>query len=101
MSAVFVLPELAGAGCDAGAAGVTVPTLPLHAVADMLRARGYPQCDPESVGQLAAVLVGLKLCIRVKPEDAADAKIDSFVKDNKVRAGVRGDARPPRRHRRE
>ena len=26
------------------------------------------------------------------PEDAADAKIDSFVKDNKARVGVRGDA---------
>ena len=33
--------------------------------------------------------------MRGAPEDAADAKIDSFVKDNKARVGVRGDARPP------
>ena len=31
--------------------------------------------------------------MRGAPEDAADAKIDSFVKDNKARVGVRGDAR--------
>ncbi len=30
--------------------------------------------------------------MRGAPEDAADAKIDSFVKDNKARVGVRGDA---------
>ena len=35
------------------------------------------------------------VALRGAPEDAADAKIDSFVKDNKVRVGVRGDARPP------
>ena len=33
--------------------------------------------------------------MRGAPEEAADAKIDSFVKDNKARVGVRGDARPP------
>ena len=33
--------------------------------------------------------------MRGAPEEAADAKIDSFVKDNKVRAGVRDDGRPP------
>ena len=33
--------------------------------------------------------------MRGAPEEAADAKIDSFVKDNKARIGVRGDARPP------
>ena len=31
--------------------------------------------------------------MRGAPEEAADAKIDSFVKDNKARVGVRGDAR--------
>ena len=42
------------------------------------------------------------IALRGAPEDAADAKIDSYVKDNKVRVGVRGDARPPRsRHRRD
>ena len=35
------------------------------------------------------------IALRGAPEDAADAKIDSYVKDNKVRVGVRGDARPP------
>ena len=33
--------------------------------------------------------------MRGAPEEAADAKIDSFVKDNKVRAGVRDNGRPP------
>ena len=33
--------------------------------------------------------------VRGAPEEAADAKIDSFVKDNKARVGVRGDARAP------
>ena len=32
--------------------------------------------------------------MRGAPEDAADAKIDSFVKDNKVVVGVQGDVRP-------
>ena len=35
------------------------------------------------------------VAVRGAPEEAADAKIDSFVKDNKARIGVRGDARPP------
>ena len=47
------------------------------------------------------------VALRGAPEDAADAKIDSFVKDNKVRAGVRSRRRTPpqtpstRRHRRD
>ena len=33
------------------------------------------------------------IALRGAPEDAADAKIDSFVKDNKVRVGVRTASR--------
>ena len=40
--------------------------------------------------------------MRGAPEDAADAKIDSFVKDNKVRAAAsEATAVPQTRHRRD
>ena len=45
--------------------------------------------------QVAPLAARRPVALHGAPEDAADAKIDSFVKDNKVRVGVRGDARPP------
>ena len=39
--------------------------------------------------QVAPLAARRPVAVRGAPEDAADAKIDSFVKDNKVRVGVR------------
>ena len=62
VTAAFVRPDLAGGAARYASVKDAVPTITLAEVADVLRARKYPQCDPESVGQLVAVLVGLRLC---------------------------------------
>ena len=43
--------------------------------------------------QVAPLAARRPVAVRGAPEDAADAKIDSFVKDNKVPVGVRTASR--------
>ena len=85
-----MLWHLRGAWCPALSWTRWDPRCPSAAARSTSRENSWPARCTENGTQVAPLAARRPVAVRGAPEDAADAKIDSFVKDNKVMLFMKG-----------